>query len=187
MQPLSWTSNAALKTAALWRDRRAVSAVEFALILPLILLAYVGVVEVSNLLTVMRRVETVASTAADLTTQVKQVSDSDLSDIVAASTSILTPYPTGPLKLVLTSVVADGNNNTTVKWSYSSSGSGRVAGSSYTAPAGTTQANSSVIIAEVTYAFTPLLNLPQIFSPGSLTLQRTFYARPRRSLTVAKN
>src|SRR5262245_62827273 len=117
MQPLSWRSKVLLKTAALWPDRRAVSAVEFALILPVILLTYVGVVEISNLLTVMRRVETVASTAADLTTQVKQVSDSDLSDIVAASTSILTPYPTGPLKLVLTSVVADSNNNTTVKWS----------------------------------------------------------------------
>jgi hypothetical protein len=43
-----------------------------------------------------------------------------------------------------------------------------------------------VVVAEVTYAFTPLLGLPQIFSPGPLNLQRTFYARPRRSLTVAK-
>jgi hypothetical protein len=54
-------------------------------------------------------------------------------------------------------------------------------------PTGITVANSSVIVAEVTYAFTPLLDLKKVFSPGAFNLQRTFYERPRRSLTVAKN
>jgi Flp pilus assembly protein TadG len=186
MQLLSWKRKASLKIGAVWRDRRAVSAIEFALLLPVILLMYIGTIEISNLLTVVRRVETVASTASDLTAQVKQVSTADLADIVAASTSILTPYPTTPLKLVVSSVVADNNNNGKVAWSYSSSGSARAVGSSYVLPAGTTQPNSSVVVAEVTYSFTPLLGLSEIFSPGTLSLQRTFYARPRRSVTVAK-
>ncbi len=103
----------------MWRDKRGVSAIEFAMLVPIIILMYVGTVEIGNLLTVERRVETVASTAADLTAQVKQVSNADLSDIVAASTSILTPYATTPLKIVLSSVVADQNNNGKVAWSYS--------------------------------------------------------------------
>jgi hypothetical protein len=41
-------------------------------------------------------------------------------------------------------------------------------------------------MSEVTYAFTPLLDLPQIFSPGAFDIKRTFYSRPRRSLTVTK-
>ena len=187
MKPLSGRTRESLRNGGMWRDKRGVSAIEFALLAPVLLLMYVGTVEIGNLLTIQRRVETVASTAADLTAQVKHVSNADLADIVAASTSILTPYNTMPLKVVLSSVVADQNNNCKVAWSYSSGGSGRAVGSSYDLPTGTTEAYSSVIVAEVTYAFTPLLDLNKVFSPGAFNLQRTFYARPRRSLTVAKN
>jgi len=189
MKPLSGRTRESLQNGGAWRDQRGVSAIEFAMLVPIIILMYVGTVETGNLLTVERRVETVASTAADLTAQVRQVSNADLADIVAASTSILTPYPTTPLKVVLSSVVADQNNNGKVAWSYASSpdASGRAVGSSYVLPTGTTVADSSVIVAEVTYAFTPLLDLKNVFSPGTFNLQRTFYARPRRSLTVAKN
>ena len=180
---------------ALWCDQRGVSAVEFALLLPVLLLAYIGTVEIGNLLTVTRRVETVASTAADLTSQVKQVSGCspsssptacmELADIFAASTSILDPYSATPLRMVLSSVMADQNNNGVVDWSCASKGAARAVGSSYALPSGTTVANSSVIVAEITYAFTPILDLKKIFSPGALNLQRTYYARPRRSSTVS--
>jgi Flp pilus assembly protein TadG len=130
-------------------------------------------------------VETAASTAADLAAQKREVSTAELADIVKASESILAPYDTTPLKVVVSSV-ADQNNQGKVAWSCSSSGSGRAAGSSYALPTGTTAPNSSVIVAEVTSAFTPLLDLETIFSPGALDLQRTIYTRPRRSLTVSK-
>ena len=80
-----------LQIRAMCRDQRGVSAVEFALIVPVLILMYVGIAEMGNLLTVVRRVETMTSTAADLTAQVKQVSNPDLADIFAASTSILDP------------------------------------------------------------------------------------------------
>jgi Flp pilus assembly protein TadG len=187
MKLLSGRTRGSLQNGGIWRDKRGVSAIEFALLAPIVLLMYVGTVEIGNLLTVERRIETVASTAADLTAQVKQVSDNDLKDISDTSKSILAPYDTTPLKIVLSSVVADENNNTTVDWSYSSSGSGLANGSDYTLPTGTTEPYSSVIVAEVSYAFKPLLDLTEVFSPGAFNLQRTFYARPRRSLTVAKN
>lgn len=187
MQSLSWKTRLLLQGARMWRDRRGVSAIEFAMFMPMLILLYIGTAEMGNLLTVMRRAETVASTAADLTAQVRQVSNEDLADIVAASTSILAPYEPTPLTVVLSSVVADNDNNGEVAWSYSNKGSGRAVGSSYVLPTGTTEPNSSVIVAEVTYAFTPLIDLENVFSPGSFNLQRTLYARPRRSLTVAKN
>jgi Flp pilus assembly protein TadG len=186
MKPLSGRTRESQQNGGVWRDQRGTSAIEFALLAPVIILMYIGAAEIGNLLTVDRRVESVASTAADLTAQVREVSNADLADIVAASTSILTPYPTTPLKVVLSSVVADQNNAGKVAWSYSSSGSGRAVGSSYALPTGTTEAYSSVIVVEVTYVFTPLLDLKKVFSPGAFNLKRTFYARPRRSLTVAK-
>ena len=170
----------------LMRDRRGVSAIEFAFIAPILILLYVGVAETGNALTLYRRTSTVATTAADLTAQAKAVSTSDLQDIVAASSSILTPYDPTPLKIVISSVVADQNNDGKVAWSYANKGAGRGTNTSYTVPPGLTEPNTSVIVAEITYDFTPLINLTQVYSPGSFQMKRTFYARPRRSLTVAK-
>lgn len=168
------------------RDRRGVSAVEFAMVVPVLILMYVGIAEVGTALTIYRRTSTVASTAADLTAQTKSVTAPDLHDIMSASTSILSPYPTNPLKVVISSVVADQNNNGKVAWSCASKGTARAVGSAYSVPAGLTEANSSVIVAEITYGFTPMLDLKTFFSPGAFDMKRTFYERPRRSLTVAK-
>ena len=170
------------------RDERGVSAIEFALIAPTLLVLYVGAVEFGNALTVDRRVGLVATTAADLVAQKKTTSNSELQDIGNAATSILTPYSTSPLKIVLTSVVADQNNKGKVAWSYGyNGGSARAKNSSYTVPEGLTQPNSSVILAEVTYDFSPLLNLSGLPNPGFFQMSHTFYARPRKSLTVTKS
>lgn len=83
----------------LWDDRRAVSTVEFALILPLMLLIYAGSVELSEALSVDRKVNRVASTVADLIAQESTVSKDDVDNIFAASTAILEPYGTGPLTI----------------------------------------------------------------------------------------
>lgn len=172
--------------SSLLRDRRGVSVVEFALIAPILILLFIGVVETSNALTIYRRTSTVAATAADLTAQVKTIKGPDIRDVFSASTGILDPFPTAPLRIVLSSVVADNNNNGKVAWSCANKGSGRAVNSAYSLPPGLTEPGSSVIVAEITYAFTPMLGLDAIFSPGAFDMTRTFYARPRRSLTVAK-
>ena len=128
----------------------------------------------------------VATTAADLTAQVKSVTKYDIADIQAASKSILTPYSTAPLKIVLSSVVADDNNVGKVEWSCANTGAARGTGTTYKVPTGLTEPKSSVIVAEVTYGFRPLVGLSTFFNPGSFDMKRTFYARPRRSLTVKK-
>lgn len=177
---------------ALWRikkmvrDRRGVSALEFAVVAPILVLLYVGFAEIATALTIYRRTSMVASTAADLTAQVKSVTKSDIRDIQEAASSILTPYPTKPLKVVLTSVVADEDNNGKVEWSCATQGVGRAEESRYPVPTGLTEPDSSVIVAEITYSFKPLVGLTEIFSPGAFDMKRTFYARPRKSLAVEK-
>ena len=136
------------------------------LIFPVLVLAYIGAVETGNLLTIYRRTYQVATTAADLTAQTKTVSTADLGDIVAASGSILTPYSTTPLKVVISSVVADSNNAGKVAWSYASKGTGRATNSAYSVPAGLTEAGSSVIVAEITYGFTPVVEHAPVLQPG---------------------
>ena len=130
--------------------RSGASALEFALILPVALILYAGAVEVNNALTVYRRTMQVATTAADLTAQVRSVTKSDISDIQAAATSILTPYSTAPLKIVLSSVVADDNNVGKVEWSCANKGAAHTKGTVFNVPNGLTDRKSSVIVAEVT-------------------------------------
>ncbi len=174
--------NAALRR--LVGDRRAGAAIEFAVVFPVMVLLYIGAVETGNLITINRRTAEVASTAADLTAQVKTVSNADLADVTAAASSIMTPYSTTPLTIVISSIV-NNNNNLTVAWSYANKGGGRTGTGGLTLT-GLTDPGSSVIVAEATYAFTPLVNLPAFFSPGSFAIKRIFYERPRRSLAVTK-
>lgn len=162
-------------------DERGLSAVEFALILPVMIIMYIGAVEFSHALTVDRRVSSVASATADLTAQTEQVDAQSVQDIFTASTSILTPYSVAPISIVLTSVVADENNDTTVAWSCAMNGSPHGEGSNFSLPSGLTQPFSSVIVAEVTYNYTSPIGE---YLTSGITMSETFYLRPRRSLTV---
>ena len=171
----------------LWRDQSAVSAIEFAILAPVMITMYIGAVELGNALTINRRTSAVTSTAADLVAQVKTVTTADVQDVEAAATAVMAPYPTTPLKMVLSSVVADATNNGKVVWSCASNGATpRAPNSNYPVPAGLTQADSSVVVAEVTYAFTPLTNLTVFGAPTAFNMKRTFYTRPRKSLKVDK-
>ena len=178
---ISMTAGRLRSARRLARDTRGVSAVEFALILPIMITMYIGAVEISHALTVDRRVTSVASSAADLTAQTKQVTSASMQDIFTAANSIMLPYSAAPISIVLTSVVADENNDTTVGWSCSLNGSTYADGSAFTLPNGLTQPYSSVIVAEVTYNYIPPIGE---FITGGITMAEKFYLRPRRSLTV---
>lgn len=168
------------------KNQRGASALEFALVVPLLIGLYLGAIEINTALTVYRRTLQVAATAADLTAQVKSVTQGDIEAIQSAAAIILTPYPTAPLKIVLTSVVANDNNVGKVEWSCANTGAARTKNSTFQLPDGLTEPESSVIVAEVSYRLEPLFGPSRFFSTGSYNMERTFYARPRRSLTVKK-
>lgn len=170
--------------SALRRDERGISALEFAMVAPVMIGMYMGAVELSHALTIDRRVTSVASAAADLVAQSEVVSGNDLDDIFAAASSIMLPYSADPISIVLSSVVADEDNETTVAWSCGHNAAARSEGGEFTLPEGLTQPFSSIIMAEVEYAYTPPLG--EMVTNG-ITLKETFYLRPRRSLTVEKS
>ncbi|MEM8743096.1 MAG: TadE/TadG family type IV pilus assembly protein [Pseudomonadota bacterium] len=165
------------------RDRRGVSAVEFAFILPTIMIPlYFGAVEVSEALTVDRRITSIASTVADLTAQAEEVDSGQVNQIFDAARSIMVPYDNTGITIVLTSVVADEDNNTTVDWSCGhGGGTTHAEGSAFTLPPNLTQPFTSVIVAEVNYTHNSFL-AKVLDSP--ISMKDTFYLRPRRSLTV---
>lgn len=162
-----------------WRsfpqDRRAVSAVEFALILPFLLLLYMGAVELSHAITADRKVTAATSAVGDLVAQATEVSDADLENIFDAASAILAPYGAAALEIVVSSVKVD-DNGASVLWSRGRNTSGYEPGSAVAIPAGVSSPDTTVIVAESQYRYETTLG--RIVTDG-ITLSERFFLRPR--------
>ena len=168
--------------ARLQRDERGVSAVEFALLLPLMLTLYLGTVEISQGISADRKVTLTSRTMADLISQVSSIDSGGLGDVFNASTSVMAPFTTTPLKVTVTSVSIDANSRATVTWSCTRGGTAHSVGSTVTVPTALNAANTTLIWSEVSYVYTPAIGY---IITGPLTLKDQLYMAPRISTSVA--
>lgn len=165
------------------RARSGLAAVEFALLAPMLVTLFFSVVEVTDLMQRNQRVHNMANTTADLAAQSTQITNAAKNNIFAAASAIMYPYQTSGLTIVLSSVIDNGNGGAKVAWSDAQLGSPRAVGSAVSVPAGLIEPGGSVILAEISYGFTP----PLTFILGnSWTLTSSFYSHPRRTSQIAR-
>jgi len=169
--------------ARLARDERGVSAVEFAMLLPLMLTLYLGTVEVSQGIGADRKVTLTARTISDLVSQVSSINNSDMTNSLNAASAVMAPYSNANLKVTVTCIGIDANGNATVTWSDTLNGAARAKGSSVTLPAALKIANTSLIWSEVQYSYKPVIGY--VIS-GTLLLKDQIYMRPRLSDTITR-
>src|ERR1700683_3212399 len=74
------------------RDRGAVAAVEFAIILPLMLIIYLGGVELGDGMAIQYKVTETARTVTDLGSQYTSINTATMSSILGASSTVVAPY-----------------------------------------------------------------------------------------------
>lgn len=154
---------------------------EFALIMPVLVILFIGLVEFSEAFTVTRKLSNTASTVSDLVSQEPTVSTADLTDIEQVASELMRPYSNTPLTVRIISVVADADNATTVAWSYPVGA--YATGAAYSLPqAGLTEPNSSLIVAEASYGFTP--SIGNVL--GTFTIDERAFFKPRFSQSVEK-
>jgi Flp pilus assembly protein TadG len=192
---MPWSKFRSVKRAAyrFWsrvvHDNKGVAAVEFAMIVPVMFVLFVGSVEFSQAITVDRRVTQVASSTADLIARTKSTTTSEVNGVMEIISALMAPYDDAPLKLTVLNVYSDPNNATDTKvcWSYNHNGGAvnYTNGQAYTLPSGVVQAGESVIVAEVTYTYTPIIF--HYFITSSMTFTETFYLKPRLSSSVEYN
>jgi Flp pilus assembly protein TadG len=169
--------------ASLARDRKGVSALEFALILPVLLILYFGTDELGEGLTVQRKVTHVTSSIGDLVTQSKTISSTDMENFFDAAESIIIPYNVNKLKMTVTALQIDASGNAKVVWSHTRNGTALTANAPYTGlPDGVKQASTFLITAKVTYDYTPTIGY---LLTGTFTITDQFYLRPRQGSTIA--
>jgi len=168
---------------SLTRKDEGTSSVELAFLLPVMITLYFGASEISNILIADRKLNKTGSAVADLVSQSITIDDDLMQDIFDASGFIMNPFQATPLSVVVASVVADQNNNTSVAWSDALNGSAYRPGEQFVLPPGLTTPGSSVIVAEAQYTYTSPIGQ---FLTGGMTFSSTYYLRPRRTSAVAR-
>jgi Flp pilus assembly protein TadG len=165
------------------RDKRGISAVEFAMLLPLMVTLYLGGVEVSQAVAVDRKVTLVGRSLGDLVAQATNVTTSDITNILAASAAIVVPYDDSKLKITVSSVKIDSTGVAKIAWSDTKNGTPRAVGSTVTLPAALNTNGTWLIWAEVEYAYTPAIGY---VITGTMNLKDQIYMRPRLSDCVTR-
>ena len=163
------------------RDRSGVAAVEFALLLPVMLTLYFGVAEIANALMVNRKVTALNRTLADLTAQTGSISDGDMSNIFDAAQTVMMPYTDVGPGMVVASIVIDDTGLARVCWSSQRNATALGRGATVTIPAEMRIPSTSLIMARTTYRFTPVIGH---LITGPITLgDRPLNMRPRNGKT----
>jgi Flp pilus assembly protein TadG len=158
------------------------AAVEFAMILPALLLIVFGGYQINEAVAAYRKTALTARTVADLTTQYSTMQASDVATVLGASSQIMVPFNTTALTIILTEYQTNGSGVSTVTWSKALNGTPQTAGATVVLPAAIGVANTSIVYAQVTYSFTPAVAYKLT---GPIVMRSQIYMAPRLTASVA--
>lgn len=170
------------------RDQRGVSALEFALVAPILITFYFGMAETVQAMMAKRKVGHIASVIGDLVAQDQTMTTAEFTDLWTVGATLASPFPTtGKLGMRITSVSANAAGTVTVDWSCVG-GTGLTAktkGDAWaTVPSGLIAANQSLVIAETRYPYDSPIKR---YLPNTLTFTNIYYLRPRKISAVQKS
>ena len=104
-------------------DARGVSAMEFALILPMLLMFSAGTIEYSRLIMVTQKLQSGAFILADLTARDQELSTEQLGHIFLAIDQVTQPFDFASSgRAIVTSIGADPDDDPIVNWQCAGSG-----------------------------------------------------------------
>jgi Flp pilus assembly protein TadG len=161
------------------RDRRGVSAVEFAFIAPVMIGLYLGCSEISDGVAADRKVSLISDALANLSAQVTTISSADMTNILDASGAIISPFSATNLTMTVSCLKIGSTGVAKVQWSATRNGTARSAGSTYSFSSSNTALavpNSWLLLAEVSYAYTPTVGYT---ITGTLNLTDKMFMSPR--------
>ncbi|WP_161784942.1 TadE/TadG family type IV pilus assembly protein [Hoeflea sp. BAL378] len=173
-----------LKRAArrLRGDRSGVGAVEFALIAPVLIVLYMGSLEVSVAMSVNKKLARAASTVADLVTQDETVNKTFLTSMVNVAQSVMTPFHSDGIKVKITGIAIDASGVGKATWSWQQDNTKPyTAGSTQALPTDLAMPNTFLVRTEVEVDHDLLLVMPGIqdIDMRTLHMKKTYHLRQR--------
>lgn len=180
------------------RDARGIAAVEFAMLLPVMIVCYFGCLEVTQGFAASRKVAILARSLSDLTSQASTaITTAEMTNIFDASRGVLAPFESSGIKMTVTGVVFSGTASAPrayTDWSATRNGTPRSCGeltqvpngtppAPNTIPSGIVSAGTTIIVSDVEYTYVPLVGgaFKTIGSGSTMSvpLKNTSYMRPR--------
>lgn len=173
---------------SLMRDTRGVAAVEFAVILPLVLTLFFGTIEVSTGVAVDRKIGILTRTMSDLISQAQTLNTSDLPNAFNIASAVMAPYSSAPVQAKISQIYIDPKTlEAKVKWGAASNATARNCNDVVTSlvPSGVRIGGTYLIMSEVAYDYTPAAGMSGgTFSPPTFHLTDTTFTRPRQTDSV---
>lgn len=189
----------------LYACQAGIAYVEFALSISLLMILFLGSVEVTRAILIVQKLEKTVTTVTDVVTQAdtntSPLTTTEMTQLMGAVTDMMSPYTAGVsdpnIVLIITDVTATGTNNSPViNWQYCGGGTlsatsrvGSTIGGAATLPNsfamtatnnGTTQVViNEVVIGEVFYNFSPLAISRGNNMIGAIQLYKTGVYIPR--------
>jgi Flp pilus assembly protein TadG len=173
------------------RQDGGIAAVEFALILPILVVLWFGGVELTQALSVDRRLNNLASSIGDLVARSKIVTTADVDSIFDIAPGAMYPFckteaacNTAGLGMRITAVNINAAGTTaTVGWSRGQGKTAYTIGQNVTSlvPATLRVPNTSLIVSEVSFTYTPAVGY---VITGNVPLEDTMFFVPRLSTKV---
>jgi len=173
---------------------RAVAAVEFAMVMPVLLLLFLGSFDAGNAIALYMKVRAATYSLGAITNQYgignAAISPATMTTITGATSAILSPYSNAPTVIVISQIKATSAAAAVVSWSYAQNGTAFTQGTTYSLPTNFAQDTCGgtypcyVILASVSYSFTPMFGA---FLTGPITLSDSIYTTPRVSTCVQYN
>jgi Flp pilus assembly protein TadG len=167
------------------RDVRGASAIEFALIAPVLIAAFLGMTELTQGMMASRRTSHLAATIGDLAAQSDSLTTANINDLFSIGASILQPFTVDTnLKIRLTSVSKRSDGQAKVDWSVGKNQTAYTVDKIMSGTAMTQLASGkSLIMTEVSYDYiSPIHDL----LPTMTVFTDTYYHNPRNGDKVTK-
>lgn len=160
---------------------RGVAAIEFAMILPVLAVLFLGTFDGGRALAIYMKMRSATYSLAAITNQYSTIQASDMTAILAATAAVLAPYSSTPAVVKISQISIAAGGQATIAWGASQGGTPRAIGSGVTIPSALATPNSYLIFAELSYTYTPMFGY---FSAGSITFSDNLYMTPRASTCI---
>lgn len=170
---------------AFLRDRSGASAIEFAFVVPLLLVMYLGTLELSQGIEANKKVSRSASMIGDLVSQETSVDKDKLNGILLIGEQIMQPYYRTKPTITITGITINASSVASIAWrrvitNGVTSGQGASA-TAVTVPAQMKIANTFLIKVETVLSYKPVLTWngsTQKFGTGGTNYTSAFTAIP---------
>lgn len=155
------------------KNTSAIAAVEFALMAPIMITLWCGVVETSYLLMAKRKLIATTYSCADLVAQERSITASKIDDIITASRLIMVPFDNSNLNINISYIEFNPSNGAPeIKWSEPGAAPADVEGE----VVGMGAPGDKVVVVDTSFNYQPLF-ADMIF--GNVTLSERSFSKPR--------